>query len=624
MTHIGVVLLDTVDCFSFPFADLTLCLTSDPISALEKAKIFFTEKGWQLESSYVFFLRPGCEVKWNRTAPFADVYDVAHSSGKTCDYEPCLFRLSLTPEYDTSKLCWVFPSVVKTSEGKSRPLTQQMLRDCTVTYTPKCLEARLQQCPENSFVYSQTLFLLKRYSEALVAISRCSALPKEETWALQHMRAVCLSKQMKEAKRNRTPLDTLEAVAITAYLKAYSLRPNRAETLYALVKLYRKQGHPELAALFASRCMRVGSPSGSLLPYPNDDHLLLQPAVYEYLASHELALSGCKTQSFKQDGFDANESLLLSVETPRDIKESVAWCSAFYLDKLACEWLLPIAFTLPVLSGEVRADLIRSSPSYTLNSVSFCRQDKTFQLLVNAKNSDSEGCMHADGIQRHCLYIVKCDSYLKIVSQREIVLPDVWYDKSVDNCSLFLVGSRLWFSCSLAGKTMLCRIGKSLDAQNRLSLDKVVSLSDPTSASVNVAIPYVTGSDIEVITSLSPFTKYKPLTDSDRVTVAVDADLSSFTYGTVPILFDNGYLLVVRSTLNSHRLLFLDKQYKPCKLSLPFIFEHDGFASCYGVETDMGGKQLMFSCVQGNQICIYGISNEKARKMLRDLEQEGR
>ena len=65
-----------------------------------------------------------------------------------------------------------------------------------------------------------------------------------------------------------------------AFLEAWELRPNRAEPLYQIARVYRLMGHPRLGYLYAKMAIEI--------PYPAEDILFVQEDVYKYGILDEL------------------------------------------------------------------------------------------------------------------------------------------------------------------------------------------------------------------------------------------------------------------------------------------------------------------------------------------------
>lgn len=93
----------------------------------------------------------------------------------------------------------------------------------------------------------------------------------EEMWSAAYEAA-------KLRERLGEPLDNVKA----AYLRAYNLRPSRAEPLYRLARLHRLKGFHAEAATYAAR--------GLMLPLTTDV-LFVEHEIYAWLLHHEYVLS---------------------------------------------------------------------------------------------------------------------------------------------------------------------------------------------------------------------------------------------------------------------------------------------------------------------------------------------
>ena len=65
-----------------------------------------------------------------------------------------------------------------------------------------------------------------------------------------------------------------------AFLEAWEIRPNRAESLHQIAKIYRLMGHPRLAFLYAKMAAEI--------PFPSDDILFVSEDVYKYAILDEI------------------------------------------------------------------------------------------------------------------------------------------------------------------------------------------------------------------------------------------------------------------------------------------------------------------------------------------------
>lgn len=99
----------------------------------------------------------------------------------------------------------------------------------------------------------------------------CAGWP-EETWYAMYRLAMSYRMKGEEEK------------CIAAYLNAYNFRPERAESLYELVNIYRVKGKNATAYAFYKLAKAI--------PYPKDDVLFVNHAVYEHALDYELSVIG--------------------------------------------------------------------------------------------------------------------------------------------------------------------------------------------------------------------------------------------------------------------------------------------------------------------------------------------
>lgn len=105
-----------------------------------------------------------------------------------------------------------------------------------------------------------------------------------------------------------------------AYLRAYALRPGRAEPLYELSRYLRLQGEMTLAHLYALRAARINK---------TDDLLFVDSSVYDWRALDELASSAWYAGAL-QDGRLASEKLLADGKFPETERARIESNSKFY------------------------------------------------------------------------------------------------------------------------------------------------------------------------------------------------------------------------------------------------------------------------------------------------------
>ena len=131
----------------------------------------------------------------------------------------------------------------------------------------------------------------------------------EETWYAAFQVAVL----MERLQRSSTDVQQ-------AYLRAYALRPRRAEPLYELSRYLRLHGHMALAHLYALRASRIKK---------TEDLLFVDASVYEWRALDELASSAWYAGAL-EDGRMASEQLLAEGKFPEAERARIESNSKFY------------------------------------------------------------------------------------------------------------------------------------------------------------------------------------------------------------------------------------------------------------------------------------------------------
>lgn len=99
-----------------------------------------------------------------------------------------------------------------------------------------------------------------------------------------------------------------------AFLDAYAARPSRAEPLYQIARVYRIQGKPALAYIFAKMAAEI--------PYPKDDILFIDNDVYRYGILDEIGSTAFYAGKVEV-GFNACKALIDRNLLPEHEKERV-------------------------------------------------------------------------------------------------------------------------------------------------------------------------------------------------------------------------------------------------------------------------------------------------------------
>jgi tetratricopeptide (TPR) repeat protein len=139
------------------------------------------------------------------------------------------------------------------------------------------LESRVKKDPNDTrawFYLAQSYAGAERFDDALGAYQQratLGGLPEEVFMSLLQIGGI--------QEHTGKPWEDVAR----SYLKAYESRPVRAEPLWALAVLHNDRNEPAIAEMYARQACRT--------PRPTTDTLLVNEAVYEYLAADELAAS---------------------------------------------------------------------------------------------------------------------------------------------------------------------------------------------------------------------------------------------------------------------------------------------------------------------------------------------
>lgn len=179
------------------------------------------------------------------------------------------------------------------------------------------LEQALQTEPNNAryvFYLAQSYRDAKQPELALKHYRKRAQMGgwQEEVWYAQ-LQAAFLLEQLNRPSE-----------ALVAFLDAYQLRPQRAESLCALARLSRIAGKYHLAHLFAEKAVS--------LPQPND-LLFLDTGVYQWRARDELSISAYWSENYEQSRAIA-AALLEEGVVPIEHRERIQRNLAFAVSKL--------------------------------------------------------------------------------------------------------------------------------------------------------------------------------------------------------------------------------------------------------------------------------------------------
>ncbi len=178
------------------------------------------------------------------------------------------------------------------ADGANRP--EKFTRDI------RLLEKDLETDPDNGrswFYLGNTYRDAGQHAEAERCYRKKLTLPTwpEEDWLTQVNVANCMEAQ------------GVEDAYIKEALKAYGMRPQRAEPLHALAKHYRIKGENSTAILFAEK--------GLATPRP-DDKLFVEDWVYDWGFREEYSIAGYYQPETRAKAYEVTNSLALDPKVP--------------------------------------------------------------------------------------------------------------------------------------------------------------------------------------------------------------------------------------------------------------------------------------------------------------------
>jgi len=170
----------------------------------------------------------------------------------------------------------------------------------------------------------------------------------EEAWHAQLMAARCYG--------------TFEADAelVFGLLKAYSMRPWRAEPLLSLATHYRNKGSNDLAVMFAKQGMAV--------PYPSHDILFVEQEAYHDGFKQELSIAGFYAGD-REDGHAACEELATRRGVPEVYRRQARWNLQFYAKPLAALALSAKSHRLSNMPGTMNPSVVCTPSGRLLTTI---------------------------------------------------------------------------------------------------------------------------------------------------------------------------------------------------------------------------------------------------------------
>lgn len=621
-----------VECAENP----TLCV--DREFSLEFARAFVRKLGYALDSTYFLVWEPDLELRLGeglqKDALEKDAYLVLQRSARLKLFHYGTRLLKASKEWHRHGV--IYPYYVCSEAVETETLTSIEVCDMEESRyaTEKLRAAAIElekavavdpQNARNWFYLAEVYKAEGLYREAVSAYEARGQLggDREELWFCKFRAGQCFE-ELGEWER-----------ALGIYLEAFQLAPERPETLYRIAHYYRVLGKNELAYLFARHGMRI--------PYPSCVKWSVHPQLEGYQFLEEVSIAAYYTR-FREEGFAANNALILKRGVPWYIRDQAYRNLQFYVEPLAEAQYVPIEIELPIVEGEER---------YHPMNPSICRTKEGYEVVLRSVNYTQVGAKvfntnDPSGIIRTRNFLVSMDRQFHVVSQAEILDDPFRYRQGtcgvegLEDCRLFPFEGGWWFSCTTADTSdygtrqiSLCQLGRG-EGEETLEVVGLTPLLGPDPARCEKNwLPFVVGGTLYMLYSCDPLVIYQPdpLTGecNEALSCEVPIDASRFRGSAAPIPFDGGYLFLVHETVVNpdyhrvyyHRFVKLDPLFRMEAISQPFIFRHVGIEFSCGMAWDHTGRELVLGVgIEDREAYLCRVPAASVRSLLKSLAEK--
>lgn len=399
----------------------------------------------------------------------------------------------------------------------------------------------------------------------------------------------------------------LEDAYLREALKAYQLRPSRAEPLHALAKHYRNSGENALAILFAEK--------GLSIPKPND-LLFLEDWVYDWGFREELSIAGFYQSETRERAFKITNSLALDPKVPEHVRNLARFNMVHYLRPLR-------EFAPSYHEQEIN---FTPSPGFTAMNPCVCLRPtgdlevllRTVNYRINEQGQymvGPKGCWDAPIETENWLLQLGQDlrtrDYMKVRWDRPA--PKFNMVLGLEDMRIFWhKGERQFVACareqSETGTPEQWHgyLPQSYDF-NEAYVDNERRISDPALCEKNWAPIAAESPLLWMMYRLDKIQK-----GHEQEKIACDIAVDNISGGSPYIRFRNGFLSIVHEAtahpahgrrIYQHRFAWLDCGLSRPRVSLPFVFR--------GVQIEFAAG-LTQSWIDGKVVVSFGERDAKA------------
>lgn len=392
-------------------------------------------------------------------------------------------------------------------------------------------------------------------------------------------------------------------------LSAYERRPTRAEPLADLARYYRERGQNETAMLWVE--------AGQRIPYPHDDVLFADEAVYAYALRYEASIAGwySKDPARRRASHESTLELALRRDVPQDVRENARRNGRFHA---------PDAATL-MRRTRVRELAPAMPDEYIAMNPSVWREGDDLYAIVRGVNyrlDDPHRSWNLPAIRTHNV-LARLDASRAIVDERALVevpgLPPAFETRvrGYEDCRLFRWRGRWHATATVRDRDpeARCQIALlALDDEWRIASLAVLRGHGDELDQKNW-MPAVDGDDLFVVYLCDPTTVLRVDPVSQRVVPhAVHVPplaLENQRGGSQLVPFDGGWLCVTHEVVALggwqrqylHRFLRFDRAFRIVALTEPFRLSDHEVEFAAGLAYDPREDALDVS---------YGVADRRA------------
>lgn len=408
------------------------------------------------------------------------------------------------------------------------------------------------------------------------------------------------------------------AEALFAHLKAYEMRPIRAESLYSISKMYRDRASNLLSYKFAKMAKQI--------PMPKDT-LFVQSDIYKYKIDLEISITGYYLgDSCRIEAYRLSDNMIMNPEVPDHSRNMIHRNIIHYLFK--------IDVTNKISLNEIdRPDLIPGRPEvgkYRCMNPSIIARKNDYIVNVRMVNYKQENGVYdyMDGsgkiLTRNKLIVL--DKKLNIVKQNNLV-DTIGGDFSqriigLEDIRLVEHKNDIWFTTSTTmsidrPEIALCQVTYQPDTEGNYGLISKTLLCGPKGKDSQCEknwLPYSHRGTLYMIYQFYPFTilKWNESTKSVEVVKSSElaAKMDNFRGSGSPIALSgkfkdrlvDGYLSLThevhfdgKARIYSHRFVYHDELMNPINITLPFYFFNKGIEYVCGIALSHDKKQILIT-----------------------------